>query len=50
MFLMIIWFVIFSSMAGSLGGENAETMPNESLIMSVGEIWSEIDQLDEVDP
>jgi hypothetical protein len=50
MFLMIIWFVNFSSMAGSLGGENAETMPNESLIMSVGEIWSEIDQLDEVDP
>jgi hypothetical protein len=47
---MIIWFVIFSSMAGSLGGKNAETMPNESLIMSVGELWSKIDQLDKVDP
>jgi hypothetical protein len=37
-------------MMGSLGGENVETMPNESSIMSVGELWSKIDQLDEVDP
>jgi hypothetical protein len=50
MFIKFIWFVTFSSTAGSRGGKDAGTMPDESPNMRVGELWPKIDQLDEVDP
>jgi hypothetical protein len=50
MYIKFIWFVIFSSTWCSCDGEDAETKPGESSSISIGELLSEIDQLDEVDP
>jgi hypothetical protein len=43
-------FSLFSSKAGSQHDEGMSATPRRSSSMSIGDLWLEIDQLDEVGP